>query len=224
MARFLRLDVLNAMVDTGLVPVFYHPDLEVTQKVVEACAAGGTRTFEFTNRGDFAPQVFSELSRHLLKSQSNVILGAGSIVDAPTAALYLAGGANFIVGPHLNPEVARLCNQRKVAYSPGCASASEIAAAEELGVEIVKVFPADSVGGPQFVKSILGPCPWTRIMPSGGVEATKESVTAWFKAGVSAVGMGGNLIPKDRLEAGDYAAISARVAQVLGWIREARNK
>src|SRR5512143_1366012 len=120
MARFLRLDVLNAMVETGLIPVFYHPDLELTKKVVEACAAGGCRLFEFTNRGDFAPQVFSELSQHLAKTQSNVILGAGSIVDAPTAALYIASGANFIVGPNFSPELARLCNRRKIAYSPGC--------------------------------------------------------------------------------------------------------
>lgn len=224
MASFSRLEVLNAMVETGLIPVFYHQDVEVAKKVVEACAAGGARTVEFTNRGDFAPQVFSELSQHLAKTNPAVILGAGSIVDAPTAALYIASGANFVVGPNLNLEVARLCNRRKIAYSPGCGSASEIAEAEELGVEIVKVFPGDSVGGPQFVKSILGPCPWTRIMPTGGVDATQESVTAWFKAGVAVVGIGGNLIRKELIQAGDYAAISARVSQVLGWIREARKK
>jgi 2-dehydro-3-deoxyphosphogluconate aldolase/(4S)-4-hydroxy-2-oxoglutarate aldolase len=224
MASFFRLEVLNAMVETGLIPVFYHKDVEVAKKVVEACAAGGARTVEFTNRGDFAPQVFSELAQHLAKTNPAVILGAGSIVDAPTAALFIASGANFVVGPNLNPEVAHLCNRRKIAYSPGCGSASEIAEAEELGVEIVKVFPGDSVGGPQFVKSILGPCPWTRMMPTGGVDATQESVTAWFKAGVAVVGIGGNLIRKELIQAGDYAAISARVSQVLGWIREARKK
>jgi 2-dehydro-3-deoxyphosphogluconate aldolase/(4S)-4-hydroxy-2-oxoglutarate aldolase len=224
MASFARLEVLNAMVETGLIPVFYHRDVEVAKKVVAACAAGGARTVEFTNRGDFAPQVFNELAQHLAKTNPMVILGAGSIVDAPTAALYIASGANFIVGPNLNPEVARLCNRRKIAYSPGCGSASEIAEAEELGVEIVKVFPGDSVGGPQFVKSILGPCPWTRIMPTGGVEATLESITAWFKAGVAVVGIGGNLIRKDFIETGDYAAITAQVSQVLAWIREARKK
>lgn len=133
---------------------------------------------EFTNRGDFAPQVFNELSQHFTKSDPKVILGAGSIVDAPTTALYIASGANFIVGPNLNPEMARLCNRHKIPYSPGCGSASEIAEAEELGVEIVKVFPGDSVGGLQFVKSILGPCPWTRIMPTGGVSDTRESIAA----------------------------------------------
>jgi len=190
MANYNRLSVLNTIVETGLIPVFYHRDVEVAKKIVAACVAGGARVAEFTNRGDFAPQVFSELSQHFAKADPKVILGAGSIVDAPTTALYIASGASFVVGPNLNPEVARLCNRRKISYSPGCGSASEIAEAEELGVEIVKVFPGDSVGGPQFVKSILGPCPWTRIMPTGGVQATRESLTAWFKAGVAAVGVG----------------------------------
>jgi 2-dehydro-3-deoxyphosphogluconate aldolase/(4S)-4-hydroxy-2-oxoglutarate aldolase len=222
MARFLRLEVLNAMVETGLVPVFYTPKIEIAKQIAAAVAAGGARVLEFTNRGDFAPAVFAELARHLAESHPKLILGVGSIVDAPTAALYLASGANFVVGPNLNPEVARLCNRRKVAYSPGCGSASEIAQAEELGVEIVKVFPGDSVGGPNFVKAILGPCPWTRIMPTGGVEATKESLAAWFKAGITAAGIGSHLIRKDWVAAGNYAAITAKTAEVLAWIREVR--
>jgi 2-dehydro-3-deoxyphosphogluconate aldolase/(4S)-4-hydroxy-2-oxoglutarate aldolase len=145
-------------------------------------------------------------------------------VDAPTAALYIASGANFVVGPILNPEVARLCNRRKIPYSPGCDSASEISQAEELGVEIVKVFPGDSVGGPEFVKAILGPTPWTRLMPTGGVETTKESLTAWFKAGITAAGIGSNLVKKDWVAAGNYDAITAKTVQVLAWIQEARGK
>ena len=151
-------------------------------------------------------------------------MGVGSIVDAPTAALYIASGANFVVGPILNPEVARLCNRRKIAYSPGCGSASEISEAEELGVEIVKVFPGDSVGGPEFVKAILGPTPWTRLMPTGGVETTKESINAWFKAGITAAGIGSNLVKKEWLAAGNYEAITAKTKEVLEWIREAREK
>ena len=222
MARFTRLEVLNAIVETGLVPVFYHRDVEVAKKVVAACAAGGARLVEFTNRGDFAPLVFTELAQFVAKANPKLILGVGSVIDAPTAALYIASGANFVVGPILNPEVARFCNRRKIAYCPGCGSASEISEAEELGVEIVKVFPGDSVGGPNFVKSILGPCPWTRIMPTGGVEATKESITAWFKAGVTAVGIGSNLIRKEWVEAGNYDAIASKTAELLAWIREAR--
>ncbi len=222
MARFARLEVLNAIVETGLVPVFYHPDVDVVLEVAGACARGGARLFEFTNRGDFAPQVYGEAARVLAKRHPDLIVGVGSIVEAPTAALYIAAGANFVVGPNLNPEVARLCNRRKIAYSPGCGTASEIAAAEELGVEIVKVFPGETVGGPAFVKAILGPCPWTRIMPTGGVEPTAASISAWFKAGVVAAGIGSKLITKDLLAARDYDGIAARVAQTLALIRAAR--
>jgi 2-dehydro-3-deoxyphosphogluconate aldolase/(4S)-4-hydroxy-2-oxoglutarate aldolase len=222
MARYSRLEVLNAIVETGLVPVFYNNDVECAKKIVEACAAGGARVVEFTNRGDFAPFTFQELALEQSRSNPKVMLGAGSIIDAPTASLYIAAGAHFVVGPILNPEIARLCNRRKISYSPGCATASEISQAEELGVEIVKIFPGGLVGGPEFVKSVLAPCPWTRIMPTGGVEPTKESLAAWFKAGVSAVGIGSNLITKDLVKAGNYEAISRKVEQVLQWIREAR--
>jgi len=222
MARFSRLEVLNTIVDTGLVPVFYNADLEVTKNVAKACAAGGSRVFEFTNRGDFAPEVFKGLSQFLAKEVPNVILGVGSVIDEPTAALYTAYGANFVVGPVLNQAVARFCNRRKVPYSPGCGSASEISFAEELGVEIVKVFPGSSVGGPDFVKSILGPCPWTKMMPTGGVDSTEESIRAWFKAGVCGVGMGTNLARKEWVSAGNWSAITELTGQVLGWIKEAR--
>jgi len=159
---------------------------------------------------------------HFLKSASEVIIGVGSVVDAPTAALYIANGANFVVGPLLNPEVARLCNRRKVAYSPGCGSVSEIAQAEELGVEIVKLFPGTEVGGPAFVKSVQGPCPWTRIMPTGGVDATRESMEAWFQAGVSCVGVGTKLITKEIVDVGDFATLTEKVKQLLAWVREIR--
>lgn len=222
MARFDRLTVLNKMIDLGLVPVFYNGDVEVAKKIVAACAAGGAQVVEFTNRGDFAPQVFLELSQYFGEADPNVILGVGSVIDAPTAALYIAYGANFVVGPILNPEIARLCNRRKIAYLPGCGSASEIAQAEELGVEIVKIFPSKAVGGPDFVKSMLGPCPWTRIMPTGGVDATEESIKAWFAAGVACVGMGSKLVRKDLIAAGNFAKITRLVRQVLDWINEAR--
>jgi 2-dehydro-3-deoxyphosphogluconate aldolase/(4S)-4-hydroxy-2-oxoglutarate aldolase len=222
MARFTRMQVLSAILDGGLVPVFYHADAEVAIKIAGACAAGGSRVVEFTNRGDLAPEVFKALSHHLAQGHPGLILGVGSVVDAPTAALYIAYGANFVVGPVLNAEIARLCNRRKIAYSPGCGSATEIAEAEELGVEIVKVFPGRSVGGPDFVKSILGPCPWTSIMPTGGVDASEDSLRAWFQAGVACVGMGSNLVRKEWVATGDWEAISNQVRQVLLWIQRAR--
>ena len=197
MARVSRLEVLNAIIEIGLVPVLYHPDLAVAKEIVQACNAGGARVVEFTNRGDFAPEVFRQLSYWVSQEVPGVILGTGSVIDEPTAALYVAYGTHFVVGPVLNDAIARLCNRRKIAYVPGCGSASEISHAEELGAEIVKIFPGNSVGGPAFVKAVLGPCPWTRIMPTGGVDATQDSIQAWFKAGVACLGLGSNLIRSD---------------------------
>jgi 2-dehydro-3-deoxyphosphogluconate aldolase/(4S)-4-hydroxy-2-oxoglutarate aldolase len=224
-----RLDVLNAIVQTGLVPVYYNGEPEVVKLVIAACVAGGCNLFEFTNRGDFAHQVFLEVARWAARELPQCILGVGSICDAPTAAIYLGNRADFVVGPVLEPEVATLCNSRKVSYSPGCGSATEILQAHKLGVEIVKVFPGEQVGGPGFVSSILGPMPWTSIMPTGGVEPTEKSITAWFKAGVVAVGIGKNLFTEgsgedkeDLVKAGKFQAITNKVARVLAMIKAAR--
>src|SRR3569833_929956 len=196
MARFTRIQVLNAMYDISVVPVFYHPDFETAKSVVAAISRGGCKLVEFVNRGDHAFEVFSQLDRHFTQADSSLILGVGSIVDPYTAALYINCGANFVVGPSLNAEVASLCNRRMIPYSPGCGSASEISNAQAKKRENEMVFPGIDVGGPGFVIFVLGPMPWTRIMPTGGVESTEESLTAWLSAGVSAMGMGSNLITK----------------------------
>lgn len=222
MAQFDRLTVLNTVIDIGLVPIFYHSDPDIAAGVVAALAAGGARVVEYTHRGDFAPEVFGQLVKAARASKSPVILGVGTIFDAPTAALYLALGANFVVGPTLSPEVAQLCNRRKVAYFPGCGSVNEISQAEALGVEIVKVFPAKAVGGPDFIRAVLGPCPWTRMLVTGGIEASREGVRQWFQAGVSAVGFGSDLIRPEWVKAGQSEAITARTAEVLAWVHEAK--
>jgi 2-dehydro-3-deoxyphosphogluconate aldolase / (4S)-4-hydroxy-2-oxoglutarate aldolase len=222
MASFRRLEVLNRMIESGLVPVFYHQELEVARKIARAVAEGGSWVLEFTNRGDFAHALFSELTKWCAGALPKLILGAGSVLDSGTAALYINNGANFIVGPVFNPEVARICNRRKIPYLPGCGSISEISQAEEFGVEICKVFPGAEVGGPGFVKNVLAPMPWSLVMPTGGVERTKASIEKWFKAGVACVGMGSNLIAKDLVAAGDFEAISKNTAEVLQWIREVR--
>lgn len=224
MASFPRLEVLNEIIRIGLVPVFYQPDLSLAQKIVAACAQGGARVVEFTNRGDNAYRVFSDLVAHFAQADPSVILGVGSVVDPGTAALYIASGANFLVGPVLNPEVARVCNRRKIPYSPGCATASEISQAEELGVEIVKVFPGKLAGGPALVKSLLAPMPWTLLMPTGGVDPTSENIAAWFGSGVAAVGIGSKLITRELIAAGDFDGIARQVAQVIAWIRQARSE
>ncbi len=222
MSRFSRLEVLNRIVELGLVPVFYHGDIEVASRVVAACAAGGVTVFEFTNRGDHAIDAFQELESRAAQDAPGLILGAGSIVDEATAALFVAHGASFIVGPSFNERVARFCNRRKIAYFPGCATATEIATAEEAGVEIVKLFPCELVGGAEFVKALLGPCPWTRIMPTGIRDVTKAGLAQWFKAGIVAAGIGRELLRKEHIERGDYAAITRRAAEIRQWIEEAR--
>ena len=207
MARFDRLTVFNTILDEGMVPLFFHDDAETSIHIATALASGGSRVLEFTNRGDFAIDVFGALVKHCSQHLPDFIAGVGSVEDAPTAALFIAHGANFIVGPTFNEDVARLCNRRKVAYMPGCGSVNEIAQAEEWGAEIVKAFPGSSVGGPDFVKAVLGPRPWSRIMPTGGVQTDESNLRTWFDAGVACVGLGSGLIRKSWIEAGDFAAI-----------------
>lgn len=219
-----RMAVLTAMLDQGVIPVFYHPDVEVCTRVIQACANGGAKCVEFTNRGEFAAHVFYAVTRHFSTIDPSVIMGVGSIIDAPTAGIYIANGARFVVGPVLNADVAKVCNRRKIPYSPGCGSATEISQAEELGCEIVKIFPAPSVGGPDFVKALLGPCPWSRIMPTGGVDATEESLRKWYDAGVACVGMGANLITKELLAKQDYAGLEAKVRTTVALIKKIRGK
>ncbi|MDQ7988113.1 MAG: bifunctional 4-hydroxy-2-oxoglutarate aldolase/2-dehydro-3-deoxy-phosphogluconate aldolase [Candidatus Dactylopiibacterium sp.] len=220
MAAKDRMAVLAAMMDQSIIPVFYDPDVEVCKNVIQACANGGAKCIEFTNRGDFASHVFYEVTRHFAKADPSVIMGVGSIVEAPTAGIYIANGAKFIVGPLLNAEVAKVCNRRGVPYSPGCGSATEIGDAQELGCEIVKVFPGSSVGGPEFVKGVMGPMPWTRIMPTGGVEPDEASLRKWFGAGIVACGIGSNLITKELLKAKDYAGIEKKVAETIALVKK----
>lgn len=222
MAKFSKLHVLDTIRRTGMVPVFYDSDASVACRVLKACYDGGVRAFEFTNRGDFALEVFTALMKYCRRECPEMILGAGSVVDAPTAALFLQNGADFVVGPYLNADVARLCNRRLVPYTPGCGSATEIGTAHELGCDLVKIFPAGSVGGSSFVKNLLAPLPWTMIMATGAVEPTEENLTAWMKAGTTCVGMGSKLFPKDRIDAGDWNSITEKCRYALDIIQRAR--
>ena len=222
MARFNKLQVLDAIISTGMVPVYYNKDVETAKQVVKACYEGGVRAFEFTNRGDFAHEVFAELIKFAAKECPELVLGVGSIVDPGTASLYLQLGANFIVGPLFNPEIAKVCNRRLVPYTPGCGSVSEIDFAQEVGCDLCKIFPAGNVGGPSFVKNIKAPMPWSLIMATGAVEPTEENLSAWFKAGVTCVGMGSMLFPKEMIAEGNWGGISALCSNALAIIKKYR--
>lgn len=222
MAKYTRIEVALKMREQGVIPVFYHSDVELCREVLRASYNAGIRVFEFTNRGDFAHETFGVLNRWALAELPGMMLGVGSVVDASTAALYIQLGANFVVSPLLNEQMAPVCNRRKVLWAPGCGSLSEIGRAEELGAEIVKIFPGSSVGGAEFVKAVKGPCPWSSIMPTGGVEPTAESLKEWFSAGVTCVGMGSNLFPKKLIDSRDWAAITRTIEQVLELARAAR--
>lgn len=221
MAQYTRIEVAQVMKETGMIPLFFSSNIEVSKKVLKACYDGGARLMEFTARGDFAHEVFGELTKYAVKELPGMIMGVGSVTDAATASLYMALGANFIVTPVLREDIAIVCNRRKVLWSPGCGTLTEIARAEELGCEIVKLFPGD-IYGPQFVKGIKGPQPWTNIMPTGGVFPTKENLKGWFDAGVTCVGMGSQLISKEILATKDYAKLALDVKAALAIIKEVR--
>lgn len=221
MAKFDKLAVMAKIAETGMVPVFYNKDIAICKNVVKACYDGGVRAFEFTNRGDFAHEVFGELVKWADKECPELALGVGSVVDAPTAALYIQLAANFIVGPLLNPDIAPVCNRRQVPYCPGCGTISEIGKAQELGCELTKLFPGD-VYGPAMVKDLKAPMPWSKMMVTGGVAPDADNLKAWFKAGVFCVGMGSKLFPKEKIVAGDWQYITDICRDALGYIKNAR--
>lgn len=222
MAQYSRLEVASVMRETGMVPLFYHPDIDLGKKVLKACYDGGARLMEFTARGDFAFEVFSDLNKYVLKELPGMIMGVGSITDGAAASMFMQMGANFIVTPTLREDIALVCNRRKVLWSPGCGSLTEINKAEELGCEIIKLFPG-STYGPGFVKAIKGPQPWTSIMPTGGVSTEESNLKAWFDAGVTCVGMGSKLISKGVLANEDYAGLEKTVKETLALIKKLRS-
>ncbi|OIP82233.1 MAG: bifunctional 4-hydroxy-2-oxoglutarate aldolase/2-dehydro-3-deoxy-phosphogluconate aldolase [Porphyromonadaceae bacterium CG2_30_38_12] len=219
--RFSKLEVLSVMKETGMIPVFYNSNIEVAKNVVRACYAGGVRAFEFTNRGDFAHEVFGELTKFAATECPEMIMGIGSIVDAPTAALYIQLGANFIVGPLFNPDVAKVANRRLIPYAPGCGSVTEVGFAHEAGCDVCKVFPGDVLGA-GFVKGLKAPMPWSNLMVTGGVKPEEANLKAWFDAGVTCVGMGSNLFPGEMIKKADWQGITNLCSNALAIIKQVK--
>lgn len=223
MPKLLKHIVIEEILKVGLIPVFHHDRIEVAKSVAKACFEGGAKVVEFTNRGDLAYTVFNELSRWCVLELPEAILGAGTIVDPATAALFINAGANFIVGPLFNPEVARICNRHRVLYIPGCQTPTEIFQAQEMGSDIVKLFPA-SVLTPGFIKAVLGPSPHTLLMASGGVKVDREDIMEWIRMGAAALNIGSDLIRRDLIEECDFMGIRENVEFCIGWIEQARKQ
>ena len=214
MSRFNKINVLETMFSTGVIPVFYHPDINVAKNVAKACYKGRIKVFEFTNRGEFAQEIFGELSKFVAKECEGMILGIGAVIDAPTAAAYMQLGANFIVSPLFNPGIAKVANRRLVPYVPGCGSVSEIGFAQEAGCDLCKIFPGDVLGA-AFVKAVKAPMPWSMLMVTGGVKPEEANLKTWFDAGVSCVGIGSNLFPKEIVAAGEWEKITVLCKNTL---------
>ena len=223
MAQFTRHQVINEMQGSGLVPLFYHQDVALAKEVLSACYKGGARLLEFTHRGDFAHEVFQELIEQASTPRPGRSVVRASGTDASSASYYMQNGANFIVTPVFREDIAIVCNRRKVLWSPGCGSLTEIAKAEEMGAEIVKLFPGN-IYGPEFVKAIKGPQPWTSIMPTGGVSTDPENLKQWFEAGVTCVGMGSKLISKAILETQNFDALEKNTAKTIATIGKLKAK
>lgn len=218
-----RLDVALKMREVGAIPLYYNPDIEICKEVIAACYRGGMTIFEFTNRGEFAHEIFAELVKWARTELPDLVLGVGTVVEPGTCSIYMQLGAKFIVSPLMNEEMAPVCNRRKVLWVPGCATASEINKAEELGAEVVKLFPGPTVGGAKFLKAYLGPCPWSNIMPSGGVSPNEENLSEWFASGAFCVGMGSQMITKEIIKNKDYAQLEDLARKTIGIIRKLRS-
>src|SRR5579871_6211990 len=205
--------ILSEMHRTGIIPVFYHADIEKAKSVLTACYHGGVRVFEFTNRGENAFEVFTELQKHA-QTLPGLILGIGTIMNIADTEMYLAADANFIVSPILKTEMAAVCARHDRMWIPGCGTLTEIVTAKEAGARLIKIFPG-SVLRPKFVSSVLPVVPGLKLMPTGGVEPTQESLKSWFDAGVCCVGMGSQLLTKRIIDDGDWTTLQKNVTQLF---------
>jgi 2-dehydro-3-deoxyphosphogluconate aldolase/(4S)-4-hydroxy-2-oxoglutarate aldolase len=224
MASHPKADVLATITREGVVPVFYDPDVGVTREVARRLVAGGISTIEFTNRGDGAVRVFAELLAWARRELPELVVGVGTVTQAATAVHVIDIGADFVFAPNLDPQVAAACNERNIPYVPGCGTLSEIQQAYRLGCDMVKLFPADAIGGPSFLKAVRAPCPWVRAVPTGGVEPTVESLRSWYEAGAPAVGMGSRLLTKELIADEDWDGLERKVAETVAAVAAARSK
>jgi 2-dehydro-3-deoxyphosphogluconate aldolase / (4S)-4-hydroxy-2-oxoglutarate aldolase len=219
LARHSRLEVLSAALEQRVLPIFNAADAATAIAVLDACATAGARVVEYTNRGHGAYEVFRALAAHVASARPEVILGAGTILDGPTAALFIAADSDFIVAPTLSPEVAAVCNRRAIAYLPGCFTATEVSDAQALGCELIKVFPQAAIDGPAWLRSVLNPLPWSRLVPTG-CPSDAATLRGWFAAGAAAVGVGPDIFTAQRLADRDVTGMTDALAAALTVARQ----
>jgi len=205
---------------TRLVPLFSHEDAEIAQQVVHTVYRGGIRVFEFTNRRKNSFETFQQLVSQR-KQYPEMMLGVGTVMDGATTTKFIQAGADFIVSPILKPEMAEVCKKHSKPWIPGCGTLTEIVTANELGAEVIKLFPG-SVLGPGFVSAVMPVVPDLQLMITGGVEPTKENLNAWFTAGAMCVGLGSQLFTKEIIDKKDWSQLQQKVEQSIAIIQQLR--
>lgn len=223
MVRLERSYVNKQIEQHAFVPLYNPHEVELCKQVLQAAYEGGVRVFELTNRGQHALSIFREIIPFAEKNFPELIIGAGTIMDEESAKAFYEAGAAFIISPVLSAEVGAYCEQNKICWIPGAATLTEIVNAHKLGADIVKIFPANFVGGPGFVEAIKAPCPWIRVMPTGGVDRSEDNLKAWFKAGVHCVGIGSQLFRKELLAKQDFKTLQQDTRQVVEVIKNIKS-
>ncbi|GAB5558147.1 MAG: bifunctional 4-hydroxy-2-oxoglutarate aldolase/2-dehydro-3-deoxy-phosphogluconate aldolase [Schleiferiaceae bacterium] len=203
-------NVVELMKDTKVIPLFYQGDAEVAKKLVDACYQGGARVIEFTNRGEKAEVVFTELLAYCNQNYPELALGIGSIATVDQALRFIEIGAHFLVSPFIDEDLAQVSKQRGIFWTGGCGTLTELQTAYNWGVKLLKLFPG-GIYGPAMIKNVKAPCPWLQIMPTGGVKPERDNLEAWFGAGASCVGMGSQLFVKSAEGDFDYASITEKL-------------
>jgi 2-dehydro-3-deoxyphosphogluconate aldolase/(4S)-4-hydroxy-2-oxoglutarate aldolase len=214
-----RQEITQLISQHALLPLFNPDDLEISKNVIKAAYDGGVRLFECTNRSSDALSIFKQLVPLVESTMPGMVLGAGTIMDEAAAQRFYEAGAQFIVSPVISEDVARFCKKHDLFWCPGASTLNEIINAQNMGADVVKIFPANFLGGPEFVKAIKAPCPWIRIMPTGGVDGSEKNLRAWFEAGVVCVGIGSQLFTREILAAREYKMITTRTKEIVATIQ-----
>ena len=224
MKQYSKEKVYEVLTAQGVLPMFCHEDIYVCKSLLQAVYDAGARVVEFTNRKPNSLEVFNTLKKYADKKMPGLLLGAGTVMNVKEAKAFAKLDAGFIISPVIDKGVAKFCKEEKIFWCPGAATLTEIVHAQDLGAGLVKLVPAVQLGGPEFVKAVMAPCPWIKIMPTGGVNMEAENLLAWFQSGVKCVGIGSQLFSKDIIENGKYDLVTMQLSQMLQTVKAIRKE